>query len=88
MKTLIPDAVDDKYDNLYWFLAGSCRTHFNRALWFSDDRVDQREAKRICREECPIKDKCLEHAVKDVEVWGIWGGTSAAQRKKARRAVK
>jgi WhiB family transcriptional regulator, redox-sensing transcriptional regulator len=40
-------------------------------------------AKRMCR-KCPIIEKCLEYALKDPEIKGIWGGTSEQQRYKLR----
>jgi WhiB family redox-sensing transcriptional regulator len=40
-------------------------------------------AKRMCR-KCPIIKKCLDYALKDPEIKGIWGGTSEQQRYKLR----
>ena len=40
-------------------------------------------AKRMCR-KCPLIEKCLEYALKDPEIKGIWGGTSEQQRYKLR----
>jgi WhiB family redox-sensing transcriptional regulator len=40
-------------------------------------------AKKMCR-RCPIIEKCLEYALKDPEIKGIWGGTSEQQRYKIR----
>lgn len=42
----------------------------------------QREklAKTICS-TCPVRDRCLEHAFKSREIYGIWGGATAGERK-------
>lgn len=41
------------------------------------------EAKKIC-ETCPLRMKCLEHALRNAE-YGIWGGTTEEQRQTLRR---
>ncbi|GAB3671266.1 WhiB family transcriptional regulator [Saccharopolyspora tripterygii] len=46
-------------------------------------RVDlARQAIEIC-DRCPVRDACLELAVRDGE-WGIWGGTTEKRRRKIR----
>lgn len=46
----------------------------------------EREAKLTCL-ECPYKLRCLEYALKNEEVQGIWGGTTEQERRKFRRGV-
>lgn len=46
----------------------------------------EREAKAICL-QCPYKARCLEYALKNVELQGIWGGTNEAQRKALRKGI-
>jgi WhiB family transcriptional regulator, redox-sensing transcriptional regulator len=41
-----------------------------------------RQAKQIC-DACPVKQQCLRYAVKRHEEWGIWGGLTATERRKA-----
>ena len=36
-------------------------------------------AKRVCS-LCPVKDECLEHAMVNREIFGIWGGTTELER--------
>ena len=45
--------------------------------------LDAQNAKRICN-RCELKQKCLEYALKDPELKGIWGGTSEPDRFKMR----
>ena len=53
----------------------------------SDDFVLNKLAISICR-NCPIKDLCLAYAVEAKERFGIWGGTTPAQRKRLKVSKK
>lgn len=46
--------------------------------------VDEQGAKSICF-KCPYKASCLEYAVNDYTLQGIWGGTNESQRSTIRR---
>ncbi len=37
---------------------------------------------------CPVREPCLEYAVADPEITGIWGGTSAKARARMRRGLQ
>lgn len=39
---------------------------------------------RICR-GCPVRERCLEHALEHREEFGIWGGLNEKARKSMRR---
>lgn len=64
--------------------------------FFSEDRPEgnlmlnrlayplEREAKLVCS-ECPYKMRCLEYALKNPDIQGIWGGTTEQERRKFRR---
>jgi WhiB family redox-sensing transcriptional regulator len=41
-------------------------------------------AKRICA-NCVVRRECLEYAVTNEQVYGIWGGTTAEDRQRDRR---
>lgn len=45
---------------------------------------NEKEAKAICA-KCPYKFQCLEFAVKDNTLEGIWGGTTERERVSIRR---
>lgn len=45
--------------------------------------LEAQSAKRICN-RCELKAKCLEFALKDPELKGIWGGTNEPDRYKMR----
>lgn len=46
-----------------------------------DERIErERAAKEICR-PCPVRQECLDYAIKIREAHGIWGGLNEAERK-------
>jgi WhiB family redox-sensing transcriptional regulator len=45
--------------------------------------LEAQSAKRLCN-RCELKPKCLEFALKDPELKGIWGSTTEQQRYKIR----
>lgn len=56
--------------------------------FFFDDNKGTlvREAKKICS-TCVVRTQCLAHAMKHDE-YGVWGGLTANERRKARRAQR
>lgn len=57
------------------------------AMWFpAENEGHDDRGKRICA-ECPLRLRCLEHAIEHGEP-GIWGGTSDKQRREIRAARK
>lgn len=55
-------------------------------IWqaFGDTDPYYDEARAICN-TCPIKDGCLEHALKEKERYGMWGGTTPIERRRVER---
>ena len=49
-------------------------------LFSGEIRESTTAAKRICA-ACPVRTKCLEHALRNREHHGVWGGLSARQRR-------
>ena len=67
-----------------WQFRGSCLSHPAEVFFPEADsrrvrRRHEEEAKRICR-DCPVMQKCRDHAVKTPERYGIWGATTARER--------
>jgi hypothetical protein len=65
--------------------------------FFSEDHPDgmkhirpiyryEREAKQICL-ECPYMQRCLQFALDNPDVQGIWGATTEQQRIKIRKGI-
>ena len=80
-----PDRVEE---DLSWMDRGACLRHDPN--WWSQDlaltQAGQR-AKRICRSECPVREACLDYALRHNEPKGtIWGGLSKPERDKIRAA--
>lgn len=53
-------------------------------LFFPERGEPSEQIKAVC-DGCPIKDACLEFALANDEEFGVWGGTSARERKRMRR---
>lgn len=49
-------------------------------LFHPDKGSDGNEAKAICA-QCPVRTQCLEHALRNREYQGIWGGTGPGTRR-------
>jgi len=58
----------------------------NPELFFTNNTAQATAAKYMC-ESCPLKEWCVDFAVKNNEK-GIWGGTSGADRRRIRREGK
>lgn len=63
---------------LEWKDQGRCKG--KSKFFYSDLRSDHEKAKRICR-ECEVQRKCLAYALVNDEDYGIWGGSTATDRK-------
>lgn len=80
-----------------WHDDAACRGE-DPVLWFGADwePADQRAAreaaaKAICA-TCPVRARCLDHAVEHPERYGLWGGLTeeelaAERRRRGRRAA-
>lgn len=58
---------------------GSCGFYDEPEVFF-DDYQRETAAKAICH-RCPVKSLCLEYALENDEVFGIWGGTTPSERR-------
>jgi len=56
-------------------------------LFFSIEEADQAEALEFC-EACPVRDRCLETAVLNQEMYGIWGGMLEGDRRRIIRDLR
>jgi WhiB family transcriptional regulator, redox-sensing transcriptional regulator len=67
-----------------WMEEAACKNK-PRVFFFpdGDDWVDPR-AGGICA-VCPVKDECLDFALRNPSLDGIWGGTSEEERRRIRR---
>ena len=72
-------------DNWEWQLRGACRG-LSGELFFNPDnergrlkRTREAKAKAICA-TCPVTRQCLNWALSIAEPYGVWGGTTPADR--------
>jgi len=73
-----------------WRAAGACASA-DPELFFpittSVMTADQmRKAQRICA-DCAVRQQCLDFAMQNGEMHGVWGGTTPDERIRARRAL-
>jgi WhiB family redox-sensing transcriptional regulator len=47
-------------------------------------QVEAAKAKAICA-NCPVKQQCLDEAIRNCERFGIWGGMDQEERRKEAR---
>lgn len=99
--TTIPRLVSGQSDNAFlslwealnvdqeWRQHGRC-LHAEPDLFYPLKGGSPEPAKRICngtgdQPPCPVREECLEWAMKTGEVHGVWGGKSKEQRRKLRK---
>ena len=69
-----------------WAQQGECRKPDVSQEWFFPERENSvviPRAKAVC-DRCPVKRPCLEEAVLDRSLEGIWGGTTDNERQRIR----
>jgi hypothetical protein len=86
MKREISDLIEGKYPEFLENLeipveitqGGACMGA-DPELFFSDNIAEINQAREICI-SCPLMAKCLDYAT-FAEEFGVWGGTTAGERK-------
>lgn len=66
-----------------WMNDGRCRS-YPPSIFFPSDGVGVDAARRICA-ECPVKEPCLEYALRHGVDHGVWGGASERERRRIAR---
>jgi WhiB family transcriptional regulator, redox-sensing transcriptional regulator len=66
----------------HWSDVASCRGEDPELFYPEGDQPDK-EARRICLTR-PVREQCLEHALKHDERFGIWGGLPAKERQQVK----
>ena len=67
-----------------WQLSAAC-AGTETAGWFTDDSIGVQKALELCG-QCPVRTDCLAAALAGDE-FGIWGGTTRADRNQMRYDV-
>ena len=63
-----------------WMARGNC-AHQPPSTFFPSDGVGVEVARRICA-TCPVKEPCLEYALRNRIDHGVWGGASERERRR------
>ena len=63
-----------------WMADGSCRM-YPPATVVPSDGVGVDKARKICV-GCPVKERCLDHALDERIEHGVWGGCSERERRR------
>ena len=66
-----------------WMAEGNCRDE-PASTFFPSDGVGVDVARRICA-DCPVREACLEYALRNGIDHGVWGGTSERERRRIAR---
>ena len=69
---------------LDWFDDGLC-AQTDPEVFFPEKGGSTRDAKQVCM-ACPIQPECREYALKNEELFGVWGGLSPIERRRIRNA--
>lgn len=67
-----------------WMAQGNCADK-DPDIFFPSDGVGVEIAKRLCA-DCPQRERCLEHALRNRIDHGVWGATSERQRRRILKA--
>ena len=76
-------AIETRRARMFPYLEeASCRG-LDPELFYAESGAAIMRAKTLCS-QCPVREKCLEWAIKREE-FGVWGGTTARERASLRR---
>lgn len=70
-----------------WRLEGACSGADVNDM-FPEGARQQREIAQFCILACPVREACLSYALEADERWGVWGGTTEAERAKLRKVMR
>lgn len=68
-------------DERPWVVFGTCRDA-DPDLFFPTSKEGAEQALAICA-SCPVRPECLDYALEAGERFGVWGGLTEKQRRKA-----
>ena len=69
-----------------WMRRGNCRDE-PPSRFFPSDGAGVDAARQLCA-TCPVKEPCLEYALRNRIDHGVWGGTSERERRRILRQRK
>lgn len=72
-------------DNTYWHRKALCNKPENRKYkdwFFSSDQKEKYAAKNMCY-SCPVRKECIQWALENRQIWGVWGGKDELDLRRA-----
>ncbi|MBV8161442.1 MAG: WhiB family transcriptional regulator [Acidimicrobiia bacterium] len=66
-----------------WTKSAACRG-VDTETFYPATPAEEAEALAVCA-TCPVRAQCLDHAIHNREMYGIWGGATPEQRRRMRR---
>lgn len=68
-----------------WMDEAACR-NAPHDWWFPNRGEDGWKAKKVCWQQCSVRQQCLDYAITTPQQkYGIWGGLTESQRRRVRR---
>src|SRR5882762_7953430 len=69
-------------EDVEWMAKARC-LGMDPSLFFphENDSPESEQAKDVCK-RCPVRQECLEFAIKNHENYGIWGGLTEMERRR------
>jgi WhiB family redox-sensing transcriptional regulator len=77
--------LEDLIGRPEWQRRAACRGEGTESFVRGPGAGTYAKAKAFCL-DCPVRAECLDTAVADSELVGMWGGTTAAERREMRAA--
>lgn len=74
---------DTRRGRMFPYLEDAICRGLDPELFYAESGAAIMKAKSLCA-ACPVREKCLEWAIKREE-FGVWGGTTARERASLRR---
>lgn len=69
-------------DNEPWEDRAACVNHPDTD-WFSSEQAEKYDARAVCQSECPVRRECIELALTEKRIFGVWGGVDEYEIRRA-----
>lgn len=66
-----------------WMKYASCK-EIGVEVFFPDDPAEIDKVFEVC-DNCPVRGECLDYAIENEEVWGVWGGKDFDRKRETAR---
>jgi WhiB family redox-sensing transcriptional regulator len=74
-----------RLNDIDWHEKAACKDPKNKRFkpfFFSSVRSEVYDAKNLCF-TCPVRKECLQWALDNKQIWGVWGGRDEAEIRRA-----